>query len=387
MSMHRMRSVAALLLAGLLGVGCQNTSVPLSVEPQPIGGPELQAAEFGQVDIRVRWPQAPQAIPYSANSLHIAAFDGFGRLAAQAVLQKSPTQPLSSASMRLKAGAYTIEARAYRELSPTLQSEPTAFGSAGGVRVKSNLRTNLQLTLTATAPTFGPMSPTVGGAGSFFTIDTVEFFGRPAKQTDTVEVFFGQVPTTGTHMDYLVPAPVSFEPRRRLDLVTGNNPLVDPEEDMIRVTVPRGIKGECKVILSVDGVKVDIGTFHVVDRMAFTHSRVTREVGETVDAAQNLKAYALASQQPITYPAVVWRSTQPHIAFVTTGGMVYVYRPGTATIIAQSGDVSTTFTLVATDRHSTASVEVDVPELHSGTVEVPLEFPAYSGNENGKVTH
>ncbi|MNT34317.1 hypothetical protein D3C72_1702930 [compost metagenome] len=77
----------------------------------------------------------------------------------------------------------------------------------------------------------------------------------------------------------------------------------------------------------------------------------------------------------------------PSIAFVTTGGMVYAYRPGQVTITAQSGDVSTSFVLVTTDRHSTASVNVDVPILNSGPVDVPITMPAYSGDDVGTVTH
>lgn len=388
MSMHRTRSVAALLLVGSLSVGCQNSIAPPSAESQALPGMEIQNAEFGQVDIRVRWPQALQAIPYSANALHVAAFDGFGRIAFQTTLTRaSSPDAMSTASLRLRAGTYTIEARAFRETTPSLASQPTAIGSSGGVRVKSNLRTNLSLTLIATPPTFGALSPAVGGPGATFTIDAVRFFGRSVKSTDIVEVFLAQEPKVGKESQYRVRATVSIEPRRRLDPVTAVNQMVDPEEDMIRVTVPRGLKGECKVWLLVDGIEVDAGTFQVVDRMAFTHPTVTRAVGETVDASRMLQAHALDTKPAIAYPAVTWRSSAPDIAFVTTGGMVYAYRPGTATITAQTGDVATAFTLLSTDRHSTASITVGVPLLGSGGIEVPVTLPAYSGDDVGTVTH
>lgn len=388
MPMIPTRSVAALLLVGTLSAGCQNTAAPPSTDTRTPPGMAVQNAEFGQVDIRVRWPQFVQAIPYSANALHVVAFDGLGRIATQTMLTRgSSPDSLSSASMRLRAGTYTIEARAYREASPSLASEPTAVGSVGNVRVKTNLKTSLSLTLAAIAPSFGALTPSAGGVGSAFTIDTVRFFGRAVKASDIVEVYLGQVPAEGAHAQYRARASVSIEPRRRLDPISGVNQLVDPEEDMLRVVVPRGLKGACKVWLLVDGVEVDAGTFHVVDRMTVSATRVTRAVDETFDASQNLRSYALDTQRILAFPALTWRSSAPSVAFVTTAGMVYAYRPGTATITAQSGDVSATFELVATDRHSTASIDVSTPALGSGPVEVPLSIPAYSGGDAGTVTH
>jgi hypothetical protein len=388
MPMPSIRSMAALLLVGSLGAGCQNTAAPPSTDSQPLPGMAVQNAEFGQVDIRVRWPQVVQAIPYSANALHVVAFDGLGRIASQTVLTRGANpDSLSSASMRLRAGTYTIEARAYREVSPSLASEPTAIGSVGNVRVKTNLKTSLSLTLNATAPTFGALTPAAGGVGSAFTIDTVRFFGRAVKATDIIEVYLGQVPAEGEHVQYRARASVSIEPRRRLDSISGVNQMVDPEEDMLRVVVPRGLKGACKVWLRVDGVEVDAGTFHVVDRMTMAATSVTRAVGETYDASQNLRTYALDTQRVLGYPSLTWRSSAPSVAFVTTDGMVYAYRPGRATLTAQSGDVSATFDLLATDRHSTASIDVTTPALNSGPVEVPLAIPAYTGDDVGTVTH
>ena len=385
---HRLRAAAALLLATALTASCQNTvSLPTTEAPSD-PGLSVQTAEFGEVAIRVRWPEyTPQAIPYSANSLLVVAFDGLGRIASQALLTRNGSpDSLSATTMRLRAGTYTIEARAYREASPSIASEPTAIGSTGNVRVKTNLKTQMSLTLNAVAPTHGAFSSAAGGVGSSFTIDTVQFFGRPVKASDVVEVFMGQDPALGQHAPYRVRATVSIEPRRRLDAISGVNQMVDPEQDMIRVVVPSGVKGECRVWLKVDGVEVDAGAFHVVDRMTFDQASVTRAVDESYDAMASLKPYALDTVRALSYPILTWTSSNPAVAFVTTGGMVYAYRPGQTTITARSGSVSAAFTLVSTDRHSTASITVGVPDLGSGTVNAPITFPEYSGNDNGTVT-
>jgi hypothetical protein len=388
MPIRPMRSVAACLLVGALSVGCQNTVAPLQNDHQAQPDAAGQMADFGQVDIRVRWPQAVQAIPYSANALHVVAFDGLGRVALQTTLTRGGSpEGLGATSMRLRAGTYTIEARAYRETSPSLASEPTAIGSVGSVRVKSNLKTSLALTLNATPPTSGALSPAAGGVGAAFTIDTVQFFGRPVKTTDIVEVFMGQVPAAGQHTQYRLKAATSIEPRRRLDPISGVNQLVDPEVDMLRVIVPRGLKGACKVWLRVDNVEIDAGTFHVVDRMTVDRASVTRAVGETYDAPTNLRAFALDTPKTLTYPAMTWRSSMPNVAFVTTGGMVYAYRPGRVVVTGQSGDVAASFELLITNRHSTASIDVDVPDLGAGTVEATFSFPVYSGDDTGTVIH
>lgn len=381
---HR-HAMAVLLLASVLTVGCQARTTP----PQTIGvepdGLNTQTAEFGQVEIRVRWPEAVQAIPYSANSLVVSAFDWLGREAGSVILTRTAAaDSLSTAALRLRAGTYTIEARAYREVSPTTTSVPTAMGSAPSVTIKSNLKTYLPLTLQAQEPTFGDMSATAGGIGSQFTIDTVRFFNRPVTLADTLEVFMGYDARSR------VRATVSIEPRRLLDAVTGVNQLIDPERDKVRVTVPRGLAGTCEVWLRVDGVEVHVGQFQVVDRMVIEPVSVTRQVGESYEAKSRLAAFSLANGVALgdlPYPMLTWTSSAPSVAFVTTSGTVYAYRPGRATLTARSGDIVATVDLIATDRHSTASVIVTTPDLHSGNVSTPVTFPAYSGDDSATVTH
>lgn len=385
MTMKHRYSVAPLLLASVLTVGCQTRTTP----PQTAGlveeGMQVQATDFGQVEIRVRWPEALQAIPYSANSLVVSAFDWLGRETGTVTLTRTAAaDSLSSAALRLRAGTYTIEARAYREVSPTATSVPTAMGSAPGVTIKSNLKTYLPLTLTAQAPTFGALSAAAGGSGSQFTLDTVRFFNRSVTQADIPEVFMGYDERTR------VRATVTIEPRRQVAPVTGINHLIDAERDKLRVTVPRGISGTCKVWLRVDGVEVYVGPFHVVDRMVIEPVSVTRQVGESYAAKSHLAAFALANtvaNASLPYPMVTWTSSAPNVAFVTTNGTVYAYRPGRATITARSGDVSASVDLVATDRHSTASVTVTAPDLGIGHVSTSLTLPAYSGDDTATVTH
>jgi hypothetical protein len=169
--------------------------------------------------------------------------------------------------------------------------------------------------------------------------------------------------------------------------VTEINHLIDPEQDKVRVTVPRGVTGNCKVWLKVDGVEVEVGNFWVVDRMVIEPTSVTRQVGESYEAKAHLETFSLHATPVLNYPMLTWTSAATATAFVTTGGTVYAYRPGRTRITARSGDLSTSFDLITTDRHSTASFDVTVPDLNSGTVEVPLEIPAYSGDETGTVTH
>lgn len=386
------RSVGALLLATVLAAGCQTSGMPSQIASPVEPGMTIQAAEFGEVEIRVRWPQAVQAIPFSANSLVVAAFDGFGRRADQVVLTRVGGQNATfTTSMRLKAGTYTVEARAYRDTNPSIASEPVAFGSAGNVRVKTNIKTNLQMTLAAEIPTVGAMSSSSGGIGSSFTLDTVELFGRPVVAGDVVEVFMGQVTPVGQNGQSRVKATATIEPRRRLDPTTKLSHINDPQEDLVKVVVPQGLKGECKVWLRVDNNEHLVGTFWVVDRMTFTHDPVVRQIDDPTDeyhdAKADLKAYALDTLRNLSYPMLTWTSSNPRVAFVTTDGKVYAYQPGTATITATSGSITAAFTLISTNRQSTASIDVNVPLLGVGTVSVPVAMPEYVGESTGSVTH
>ncbi|MNR88648.1 Bacterial Ig-like domain (group 2) [compost metagenome] len=378
-------SVAALLLASVLTVGCQTRTTPPQTAALIEDGMQVQAADTGLVEIRVRWPEVVQAIPYSANSLVVTAFDWLGREAGTATLTRTAaSDSLSTAALRLRAGTYTIEAKAYRELSPTVTSVPTAMGSAPGVMIKTNLKTYLPLTLQAQEPTFGAMSATAGGSGSQFTIDAVRFFNRSVTLADTLEVFLGYNERSR------VKASVSIEPRRQTAPVTGINHLIDPERDKVRVTVPRGLSGTCEVWLRVDGVEVRVGQFRVIDRMVLEPVSVTRQVGESYEAKSQLAAFSLENtvgMGSLPYPMVTWTSSAPSVAFVTTTGTVYAYRPGRATLTARSGDVVASVDLIATDRHSTASVTVSTPELNSGHVSAPVTLPAYSGDDTATVTH
>lgn len=388
MRSRRLSAGAAWLLAATLTASCDNRLAPPATETPTDPGLAVQTVEIGEVSIKVRWPEyEAQAIPYSANSLFVEAFDGLGRSASKVMLTRSGgVDSLSATTMRLRAGTYTIEARAYRETSPSLASEPTAKGSAGNVRVKTNLKTSLALTLNAIAPTHGAFSASAGGVGSSFTIDTVEFFGRPITSSDIVEVFMGQEPAVGQQAAYRARANVSIEPRRRLDPLTGANPLVDAEQDMLRVVVPAGLKGLCRVWLKVDGVEVDAGTFHVVDRMAFDQTSVTRAVGESYDAADFLKAYARDTVRTLSYPMLTWTSSNPSVAFVTTGGTVYAYRSGQSILTARSGNITASFNLLATDRHSSASVSVGMPALGTGAIAVEITLPAFTGTGTASTT-
>lgn len=375
--------VFPLMLASLLVVGCQAHPAPPQTVATVQTAPSLQNASFGQVDIRVRWPQQVQAIPYSANSLVVAAFDWRGQEAGSVRLMRTAAvDSLSSATLRLPAGTYTIEARAYRELVPAPTSVPVAMGSAPGVTIKTNLKTTLPLTLKAQEPTFGPMSAEAGGPGSQFTIDAVRYFSRSVTLADSPEVFMGY--DAGSR----VRANVSIEPRRLTAPVTGIEHLIDPERDMLRVTVPRGISGTCKVWLRVDGIEVEVGDFEVLDRLVIEPVSVTRQVGEDFDAKSQLVAFSRESTVGLgrlPFPMLTWTSSAPHVAFVTTSGTVYAYRPGRATITVYSGDLWATVELVSTDRHSTASVRVPTPELNSGHVKAPVSIPAYSGDDMATV--
>lgn len=376
------QSFLALSLLGLtaLAVGCQGLPLQAtSTAPGP-DRTEALAADYGNVEIRVRWPQRTQAIPLSANTLVVQAFNSLGREAGSVVLRRADSQDLQLAALRLRAGTYTIEARAYRESNPVASSVPTAMGSAAGVVIKTNLKTDLSMTLVAQSPSYGAMSATAGGVGSQFTLDAVRFFNRPVVSADTVEVWFGWDDRTR------VKSPnVEIQKRRKLDSYTKINQLVDPEEDKLLVTVPQGLTGRPKVWLKVDGIEVFVGNFYVLDRMVIEPTSVTRQVGESYDATTNFQAFALNYTPGVSYPMLTWSSSNPATAFVTQMGTVHVYRPGSATITARSGILTANFVLNATDRHSTASLNVNMPVINTGTVESAVTIPSYSGNETGNV--
>lgn len=376
------QSFLALSLTGLtaFALGCKAVPYQAAVPTTGTAPTGAQAVSYGNVEIRVRWPQRTQAIPLSANALVVQAFDSLGRDAGSLTLRRSDNQDLQLATMRLRAGTYTLEARAYRETDPTELSVPTAMGSQAGVTISTNLKTTLSMTLVAQAPTFGGMSATAGGLGSQFTLDTVRFFNRPVVVGDTVEVWFGWDNRTR------VKSPdVQILSRRKLDPVTGINQFQDPEQDKLLVTVPTGLSGRPKVWLKVDGIEVFVGNFYVVDRMVIEPTTVTRQVGEWYDAKTNLQAFALDTAPSLSYPMLTWSSSDPSVAFVTQQGLVYPYKPGTATITARSGSLTTSFTLTATDRHSTASVDVNVPTVNTGDVSSAITMPSYSGDDTGTV--
>lgn len=376
------QSFLALSLTGLslLALGCQGLPYQ-AISPSADARPGSQAIDYGNVEIRVRWPQRTQAIPLSANSLVVQAFDSLGRDAGSVVLRRAANQDLQLATMRLRAGTYTLEARAYRENDPTPLSVPTAMGAQANVTIRTNLKTDLSMTMVAQAPTYGALSATAGGIGSQFTLDTVRFFNRPVVAADTVEVWFGWDNRTR------IKSPtVQILSRRKLDPYTGVNQMQDPEEDRLLVTVPAGLSGRPKVWLKVDGIEVFVGNFYVVDRMVIEPTSITRQVGEWYDATTNLQAFALDYAPSLSYPMLTWSSSNPSVAFVTQQGTVYAYRPGSATITARSGSATTSFTLMATDRQSTASVSVNLPINHAGDVESAITMPSYSGDDTGTVT-
>lgn len=376
------QSFLALSLTGLaaLALGCQG--VPFQTTSGGTTSPAMsvQSAEYGNVEVRIRWPErSTQAIPLSANTLIVQAFNSLGRESGTLVLRRSEGD-LQVANLRLRAGTYTLEARAYRETNPTALSVPTAMGSSSNVVIKTNLKTDLSMTLVAQAPTYGAMSASAGGIGSQFTLDTVRFFNRPVVSADTVEVWFGWDNRTR------VKSPnVEILSRRKADTYTGVNQMQDPEQDKLLVTVPQGLTGRPKVWLKVDGIEVFVGNFYAVDRMVIEPMVVTRAVGEWYDATSNLQAFALDASPTLSYPILTWSSSNPAVAFVTQDGMVYAYRPGTAVITARSGSITAAVTLTTTDRHSTASINVNMPLINTGTVDSPVNMPAYSGDETGNV--
>lgn len=376
------QSFLALSLTGLmtLALGCQGVPFQATSASRPDTQTGAQAADYGNVEIRVRWPQRTQAIPLSAETLVVQAFNSLGRDAGSLTLRRSSSDDLQLATMRLRAGTYTLEARAYRETNPTAVSVPTAMGSSANVVIKTNLKTDLSMTLTAHAPVVGAMSASAGGAMSQFTLDTVRFFNRPVVSADRIEVWFGWDNRTRVQS----PA-VEILNRRRFDSYTGINQLQDPEQDKLLVTVPRGITGRPKVWLKVDGIEIFVNNFYVVDRMVIEPTNVTRSVGEWYDATTNFQAFALENTPGLSYPMLTWSSSNPQVGFVTQQGRVYAYRPGTTTVTARSGLVETSFTLTVTDRHSTASINVNMPVINTGTVDSAVSMPAYSGDETGNV--
>lgn len=368
------RSVALGLVSALMGCKTLPIQAPAS---RPSAA---QAASFGSVLIRVHWPERPQAIPLSANTLIVQAYDALGRNAGSVSLERGTGSDFQVSSLRLPAGTYTVEARAYRETSPTPASVPTALGSAGNVVIKTDLETDLAMTLVAQAPTFGGLSALAGGIGSQILLDSVRFFGRSAVPSDTVRVAFGYDDHTR------VSAPSFFQSRWFTDPVMGLNHLLDPALDKLVVTVPSGITGLAKVFLSVDGVEVFVNTFQVVDRMTLVPSAITLQVGDAYAATSGLSAFSLGSQSALVYPMLSWISSDPSIAFVTALGTIYAYRPGQVIVTAWSGVVSASFTLNVTQRGSTASLAVNVPVLKSGNVTTPIALPVYTGNASGIVT-
>lgn len=369
------RSVVLGLVAALMG--CQ--TLPIQAPASRPNAAEA-AASFGSVLIRVRWPERPQAIPLSANTLVVQAYDLLGHSAGSVTLERGTGSDFQVSSLRLPAGTYTVEARAYRETNPTSASVPTALGSAGNVVIKTDLETDLAMTLVAQAPTFGGLSAVAGGIGSQFLLDSVRFFGRSAVPSDTVRIAFGYDDRTR------VAAPTTFQSRWFTDPVSGLARLLDPSLDKLVVTVPSGITGLAKVFLSVDGVEVFVNTFQVVDRLTLVPSAVTLQVGDAYDATSGLSAFSLGAQSALVYPMLTWTSSDPSIAFVTALGTIYAYRPGQVVVTAWSGLVSASFTLSVTQRQSTASLAVNVPVLQSGNVTSPVALPAYTGNASGTVT-
>lgn len=370
------QSFLALSLMGLslIALGCQGMPFQTTAAPPVADTLAARAVTFGNVEIRVLWPQRTQAIPLSANTLIVQAFDSLGREAGNVVLKRA-TDDLQLATMRLPAGTYTLEARTYRETNPSVSSVPTAMGSQPNVVIKTNLKTALSMTLVAQAPSFGPLSATAGGIGSQFTLDTVRFFNRPVVTADSVEVFFGW--SNGTKIK---------SPNVKILKRKDPGQPVDAEEDKLLVTVPAGLSGRPSVWLKVDGIEVFVANFYVVDRLEIEPATVTRQVGEWYDATTNLQAFALNYAPGLSYPMLTWTSSNPAVAFVTQAGKVYAYKPGTATITARSGAIATTFSLVATDRHSTASVNVNLPVSGVGNVDSTLTLPGYSGDDTATVT-
>jgi len=356
-------------------VGCQSVPAPSLSVPAAGDRSTLAVADMGSVEIAIHWPQRIQSIPYSSNTLVINAYNSLGRLAGTLTLNRTsdPTS-LSVGTMRLKAGTYTIEASAYRETSPLPTSIPNAYTSAGGVTITTNLKTKLSLTLAAQAPTAGAMTANVGGPGSQFTLNAVRFFNKAATSSDTVEVWFGYDAVNR------VPATFSWIPRWTTGPFTGNRSFTDPDLDKLLVTVPSGVTGQATVYVRVDNVEANAGPFTVVDRMTINPTVVTRQVGTVYNAAALLAPFSLNLGTALPpFPVLTWTSSNPAVAFVTTQGLVYAYSAGQTTITAQTGGVQTQFSMVVTDRQSSASVVVNAPVLNAGTVTSPLTIPAYSG--------
>ncbi|MNR82956.1 Bacterial Ig-like domain (group 2) [compost metagenome] len=358
-------AIAALI--GVSAAGCQSVApVSTAIETMHPSAGEPQA--FGNVSVRIKWPQAVQAIPLQTKSIVLSIYRK-GQLVGTETIVRQDGQGLASKVMRLPAGeGYLMEAMAYAVEAPQAHHTAIALGSSSLFEVGSNVLTPVPIALEATAIIGFEMGYNVGGLGQLVPvyIDKERFY-HPLSASDTVEVYFGTAK--------------SPEVRRMAEDKSGYH---------FWVKVPQQVRGNQDVRVFVNGAESSYSeTFTVLDRLAAKATSISLLVGESDMPGDDLYGAAGTNRywlnDDIYYPVVTWKSSDPSVAFVTQRGAVYALKAGQATITAMAGTLETTIPVTVQAGIGSTDLTVTLPSDPSGGVTIPVDLPAQGGNTSGPI--
>lgn len=296
-----MKHVCTVLLAlgvALASAGCK--VVPPVVQSAEPASPLTLTQTSSNLLLKIYWPSRYQtaAIPSEANSITIEVADASQKVIELKTVARQAGSESVTVSFRLEAGtAFSIQAKAFRELAPTSSSTPIAIASASNLRLEPSKSIKLPLSLEPSftlkvklgdlpANTWSPFSPlcvpraglvtgVVNGQIVAFSGDsgiTLELFD-PESLTWRYRPFsgyFGLTHSAGTAFDGKIYAAGGFNG------MNGFGSLIsfDPARGLEGVTTLHELPRADAAVVPLNGLIYLIGGYYITSDTGFVLSGV-----------------------------------------------------------------------------------------------------------------
>ncbi|MBU6429082.1 MAG: hypothetical protein KGR26_08745, partial [Cyanobacteria bacterium REEB65] len=377
-------------------------------------------ANYGGLEMRIHWPtptRSIQSIPTSANSIWIQVFQGglsgptsggpapTGILLASRVVAKGKTDPVPGSSSNLSnaigmapppgccgatpppgqtnlylllpPGNVTVWAGSYAETSSQVSTASVYLTSGQGqATVPASQIASTPLTLNlggnpATAPTITSVSPTAAGMGSKVTLTGTNFGSDPTQ----VVVNLVQPASSGCPGGCQPPAPISLT-----TLSASGSTIVAQLPDSSVVQAPFGATS---LQVSVNGINSNSKAFNILNNLSMSFDQNTVKQ----DWSTTPSGYATAVGAEVVVSSISGNASNPNLSgpLTLTGIPVTVTTPGgatesldaqngfaatvpgTYTVTANSGDLSTSLNVTAYNVQATLTVNNPILAISSLT--------------------
>ncbi|HBN08256.1 MAG TPA: hypothetical protein DD435_06320 [Cyanobacteria bacterium UBA8530] len=321
--MKRTAFVSSPLVLAALMLGCHspvpNPTVPTNNKDN-VG--TTQKVQYGYLSISIRWPQRSiQAIPETTKAIVLKLFKSDGVAVqldpqhgkdALTILRATGQATVNLQLMAPTGTDYRLEARAYAETNPTDADTALAMALQSGITIKSNERTGISLNLLdPKTPFVNSLNAPNGGRGSSLNITGQNF------EAGALAIFS----TSSTATMSVTPLPANIS------------------STSITVTVPsQAVSGQVGVFSS--GIySTGNPSFKVFSSIvAQPTTPPNLQVGST--QTFTAKAFEPDGVTEVASPVLTWESGNITLGTIASSGVFSAVSPGTATVRALSGSVT-----------------------------------------------